>query len=87
LYFKVDDTNRPDYENRHMPRFRPYRDRPELSMTYYEVPADVIEDPEECVAWALRSVAAARNRPIPRKKSIATKRTRSVRKKAVKRIR
>lgn len=74
LYFKVDGSNRVDYENRRMPRFRPYRDRPELSMTYYEVPADVIEDPEECVAWALRSVAAAGNRPLPRNKPTATKR-------------
>ncbi len=75
LYFKVGDANRADYESRHMPRFRPYRDRPELSMTYYEVPADVIEDPEECVAWALRSVAAAVHRPAPRKKPAAAKRS------------
>jgi DNA transformation protein and related proteins len=74
LYFKVGDSNRAEYDSRHMPRFRPYRDRPELSMTYYEVPADVIEDPEECVAWALRSVAAAGNRPAPRKKSPVVKR-------------
>lgn len=86
LYFKVGDSNRADYENRHMPRFRPYRDRPELSMTYYEVPADVIEDPEECVAWALRSVAAAGNRSLSRKGAAAAQRY-SVRKKPVKRSR
>jgi DNA transformation protein len=86
LYFKAGDSNRAEYENRHMSRFRPYRDRPELSMTYYEVPADVIEDPEECVAWALRSVAAAGNRPLPRKKPAAAKRV-SVRKKTAKRSR
>jgi DNA transformation protein len=87
LYFKVDDTNRPEYESRRMARFRPYRDRPELSMTYYEVPADVIEDPEECVAWALRSVAAAGNSKSSVKTSSKAKRGTSVRKKAAKRRR
>ena len=59
LYFKVNDTNRGDYEARGMNRFRPYKDKPHLSFTYYEVPAEVLEDREELVAWARRSVAAA----------------------------
>jgi DNA transformation protein and related proteins len=59
LYFKVDDSNRADYEMRGMGRFRPYPDKPHLSMTYYEVPADALEDGEELVTWARRSVAAA----------------------------
>jgi DNA transformation protein and related proteins len=59
LYFKVNDSNRSDYQTRNMGRFRPYPDRPELSMTYYEVPADTLEDADECVAWAQRSVAVA----------------------------
>jgi DNA transformation protein and related proteins len=59
LYFKVDDSNRAAYEARGMDRFRPYPDKPYLSMTYYEVPADALEDGEELVTWARRSVAAA----------------------------
>jgi DNA transformation protein len=59
LYFKVNDSNRGDYEARGMDRFRPYVNRPHLSMTYYEVPADTLEDADECVAWARKSVAAA----------------------------
>jgi DNA transformation protein len=59
LYFKVDDSNRADYVGRGMGQFRPYPDKPELSMTYFEVPADALEDAEECVAWARRSVAVA----------------------------
>jgi DNA transformation protein and related proteins len=51
LYFKVDDSNRADYVGRGMGQF--------LSMTYFEVPADALEDAEECVAWARRSVAVA----------------------------
>lgn len=58
LFFKVGDVNRADYENRGMAAFRPYRDRPLVSMSYYEVPADVLEDADECVRWALRAVAA-----------------------------
>jgi DNA transformation protein len=59
LYFKVNDSNRGDYEARGMDRFRPYADKPHLSMTYYEVPADTLEDADECVVWARKSVAAA----------------------------
>jgi len=58
LFFKVSDTNRADYETRGMARFRPYRNKPLLSMSYYEVPADVLEDADECVRWAMQAVAA-----------------------------
>jgi DNA transformation protein and related proteins len=59
LYLRVDDSNRADYRARGMAQFRPYADRPHLSMSYYEVPADVLEDAGELVAWAKRSVAVA----------------------------
>jgi DNA transformation protein len=59
LYFKVNDTNRPDYESRGMGRFQPYPDKPYLSFTYYEVPIDILEDREELTSWARRSIAAA----------------------------
>jgi DNA transformation protein and related proteins len=59
LYFKVGDANRADYERRGARQFHPYRDRPQLSMNYYEVPADILEDPEECALWAERAIAAA----------------------------
>ena len=59
LYFKVDDRNRPDYESRGMAQFRPYKDRPQVSFTYYEVPPEVLEDRQQLVAWAGRAVEAA----------------------------
>ena len=59
LYFKVNDSNRRDYEARGMDRFRPYADRPQLSMTYYEVPADTLEDADECMVWARKSLSIA----------------------------
>ena len=73
LYFKVDDASRCDYQSRGMQPFRPYADRPQVSMSYYEVPAEVLEDRDECVAWALRAVAAnaartrARSKQKPRR--------------------
>ena len=66
LYFKVGDSNRPDYEVRRMGQFRPFRDRPQISMTYYEVPAEVLEDAEECTLWARRSIAVAHSAPADR---------------------
>lgn len=65
LYLKVNDSNRGDYEARGMNRFQPFADKPHWSMTYYEVPADTLEDPEECAAWARKSVAIASVKPKP----------------------
>jgi DNA transformation protein and related proteins len=78
LYFKVGDASREDYESRGMRRFQPYRDKPYLSMSYYEVPAEVLEDAEELVVWARRAVDAAlsdaaRKKPATRNKRTAKK--------------
>jgi len=59
LYLRVDDSNREDFTARGMAPFRPYADRPEVSMTYYEVPAEVLEDGAALVSWAQRSLAGA----------------------------
>jgi DNA transformation protein and related proteins len=59
LYFRVDDDNRPDYEALGMARFRPYKDKPILSLNYYEVPVHVLENADELVVWARRSLQAA----------------------------
>jgi DNA transformation protein len=57
LYFKVDDSTRSDYETRGMDRFRPYADKPLWSMTYYAVPADILEDADECTRWGRKSLS------------------------------
>jgi DNA transformation protein and related proteins len=77
LYFKVDDALGAEYERRGMRRFRPYPDRPEASMGYYEVPADVIEDGEELARWARRSIEVAQRsgqKKSAKKKSAKKKR-------------
>jgi DNA transformation protein len=72
LYFKVSDVNRADYESRGARQFRPFRDKPHLSMSYFEVPPDILEDADECATWAQRAVAAAlATQAGPRRKSAA----------------
>jgi DNA transformation protein and related proteins len=63
LYFKVGEGNLADYESRGMGRFRPYPDRPERSMGYYQVPADVLDEAETLVSWARAALAVARSAP------------------------
>lgn len=58
LYFKVDDANRPDFERRGMAPFRPYGETGEV-MQYYQVPADLLDDPDALKPWAEKSIAAA----------------------------
>lgn len=70
LYLRVDDTNRKDYTARGMAQFKPYDDRPHLSMSYYETPAEVLENAGELVAWAQRSIKVAMAAPMrPESKS------------------
>ncbi len=59
LYLKVDDSNRTDYTARGMDAFRPFKDKPLYSMTYFQVPADVLEEAELLVQWARKSCAVA----------------------------
>jgi DNA transformation protein and related proteins len=58
LFFKVDDQNRPDYESAGAKPFQPYGDG-SYSMSYYEVPVDVLEDADQLRKWAKAAVEAA----------------------------
>lgn len=59
VFFKVDDSTRESYTSRGSEPFRPYKDRPEVSMSYFQVPADVLEDADELIPWARSAVSAA----------------------------
>ncbi|MBT3360074.1 MAG: TfoX/Sxy family protein [Rhodospirillales bacterium] len=59
LYFKVDDTNRPDFEAAGTGPFIPFEDKP-YPMSYWEVPADVLEDQNELCGWARKAWEASR---------------------------
>jgi DNA transformation protein and related proteins len=83
LYLKVDDTNRGDFVARGMGPFRPYSNRPELSMSYYEVPADIIEDAEGLVEWARRALrVAAASPPKAKSRSAAPRAAKSPKRKS-----
>jgi len=55
-YLKVDDSNRDDFVQTGSSPFKPYPDKSTV-MSYYEIPAEVLELSEELVKWAERSLA------------------------------
>jgi len=56
-YFKVDDSNRGDYEKAGSSPFNPFPEKGKtIVMSYYEVPPDVLENPAELAEWARRSL-------------------------------
>lgn len=60
LYLKVDDGNRPAYEAAGMQPFvYSAKGRP-VAMSFWEVPAEVLEEPERLRAWVAEARAAAR---------------------------
>ena len=70
LFFKVDDDNRGAYEAAGSEPFRPVIDRP-VSMSYWRVPLEVLEDPTELGLWAqaaIRAAVAGRSKPRRAKK-------------------
>lgn len=57
LYFKVNEATRPDFERLGMEPFRPFGE--DSAMGYYEVPADVLEDPAQLEPWMRKAIDAA----------------------------
>jgi DNA transformation protein len=57
LRLRADDENRPDYEARGIGPFQPYEGKTQ-SMPFYAVPGEVMDDPNELVDWARKSLAA-----------------------------
>ena len=76
LYLRVDDSNRAEFTTRAAQPFRPYADRPHLSMSYYEAPAGVLEDARELTEWARRSVAVAQRAPPPKETKLRSRKAR-----------
>lgn len=71
LYLKADDTTAPDFEAEGMRAFTyTAKGRKPVSMSYWEVPPRLLEDPDELVAWARAalSIACAAKRPARKKK-------------------
>jgi DNA transformation protein len=73
LFFKVEDSNRTAYETAGSEPFRPVVDRA-VSMSYWRVPVEVLEDPGELAAWALAAIRAAGNAALKPKRTRSGKR-------------
>jgi DNA transformation protein len=67
VYLKVDETTRAAFESAGSSPFRPYGDE-SYSMSYYEVPADVLEDPATLRVWGDKAVAVARKSATAKRK-------------------
>lgn len=81
LYLKADDATRAAFEAAGARPFQPYPDRPAGggTMRYYSVPAAVLEDSDELVVWAKKSVVIARaqrSSPPARRPPVKPKRSR-----------
>ena len=64
LYFKVDDTNKADYQAHGSSPFtyvKPSTGKP-YEMSYWEVPEDVLNNPDEVKEWLERSYVINRKR-------------------------
>ena len=58
MYLKVDETNRNQFIKAGSKPFQPYPDKP-ISMSYYEVPVDILENPSSLAKWAQKSLNIA----------------------------
>jgi DNA transformation protein len=77
LYFKADEASRRRYEAAGSRPFCPDASRPEQAMGYWQVPADVLEDPEALVEWAREAQGVAlskRSKRVTRRRPAAARR-------------
>jgi DNA transformation protein and related proteins len=78
FYLKTSEATRGEFISRGMQPFRP-SERQTLK-TYYEVPGDVLESPEELVKWAQRACATSED--VPKRRTRTTSRRETARKRA-----
>ena len=69
LFFKTDEQSQADYTSRGMGAFTYEMKGRVLTMSYFEVPPDVLENAQELVAWARRAIllAAAKSKKAKKK--------------------
>ena len=63
LYFRTDERTRTAYLELGMRPFVYEKSRRAMTLKYFEVPADVLDNRQELVAWANRALQAAAARP------------------------
>ncbi len=88
LYFKADDLNKPAYEAEGMDPFvyeappKNGKEGRKISMSYWELPDRLYDEPEELIEWAKEAIeAATRNKKAkPKRKRAAKKKSASKKK-------
>jgi len=71
LYFRCDDGNRSAYEAAGSAPFRPFADKPNFKPTqlpYWEVPAELFDEPDDLCHWARAAFDAALRCRKPKKR-------------------
>jgi DNA transformation protein len=71
LYFRTDDATRSEFESLGMAPFRPFDEHGPV-MSYYQLPEEILEEPEALRRWAERAIAGAGakgQRPKKRKRA------------------
>ena len=59
IYFKTDQHTRPLYEQRGMSPFIYEKARRTMTIRYYEVPSEILEDRRELLEWAEQAIRAS----------------------------
>jgi DNA transformation protein len=77
LYFKTGDANRADYEDAGMGPFTYEGKSKPVAMSYHQVPADLLEDPDGLSEWARRAFDVALNSKKAKKPKSSRSRKRS----------
>lgn len=60
IYFKVDEKNKPDYEKHNSKPFVYSKKNKEVTLSFWRLPGDIMEDRKQLEEWVHSSVAAAR---------------------------
>jgi DNA transformation protein len=60
-YLKVDESNRDEFVRAGSSVFQPFPDK-KMTMSYYEIPPDVLENRDLLGRWAERALAVARKK-------------------------
>ncbi|HKW12599.1 MAG TPA: TfoX/Sxy family protein [Gemmatimonadaceae bacterium] len=71
LYFRTDESTRVEFESLGMAPFRPFDEHGPV-MSYYQLPEEILEEPEMLRRWAERAIEGARarrRRPKNRRRS------------------
>lgn len=67
VFLKADAVNRPDFEARNLPAFKPFDDQ-DVIMSYYEAPAEIYEDADAMRHWCGAAVGAGRRAQAKKRK-------------------